>query len=64
MVWNYGPRFPDVEPGSEDEHTAIEIARRLATAAGRAPAGKALQRDLENRQEYVEDSAKEIRKHG
>ncbi|KAL9594001.1 MAG: hypothetical protein Q9179_005593 [Wetmoreana sp. 5 TL-2023] len=64
MVWNYGPRFPEVEPGSEDEHTAIEIARRLASAAGRAPAGKALQRDLENRQEYVEASAMEIRKHG
>lgn len=59
-VWNYKPSLPDVEPGSQDEWSAVEIRRNLESAAERAPAGSRLRLDLQAREWYVYDSEQAI----
>ncbi|KAL8663870.1 MAG: hypothetical protein Q9202_003556 [Teloschistes flavicans] len=59
-VWNYKPSLPDVEPGSQDEWSAVEIRRNLERAAERAPAGSRLRLDLQAREWYVYGSEQAI----
>ena len=65
IVWSYQTTFPtDVpEPGSYDESTADQLVNHIGKAANRAPAGSALERNLEARADYVWESAATIYKH-
>lgn len=59
-VWNYKPSQPDVEPGSQDEWSAVQIRRNLERAVERAPVGSRLRKDLEARESYVYGSEQAI----
>lgn len=60
LVWNPEDSLKGLEPGSDDEWSAVELYYALEKAVVRAPPGSDLERSLEERLEYIEGSEKRI----
>ena len=56
LVWNPSHSLKGLEPGSNDEWSAVQLYYALETAVSQAPPGSDFQRSLEERLEYIEGS--------
>ena len=64
LVWNPSYSLEGLEPGSDDEWSAVQLNHALEAAMARAPPKSDLHRSLEERLEYIEGSEEAIGNHG